>query len=117
MGLDMTAYAIDPTADKTQEPTKLAEWRKHPNLHGWMEKLYRAKGGTEESFNCVEVELTEKDLDDLFKDVIFNRLPDTTGFFYGGDADDFYKQNDKFFVQDAKKALAKGMKVFYSSWW
>ena len=22
MGLDMTAYAIDPTADKTQEPTE-----------------------------------------------------------------------------------------------
>ena len=29
MGLDMTAYAVDPTADNTQEPTKLAEWRKH----------------------------------------------------------------------------------------
>jgi len=53
----------------------------------------------------------------LFEAVVLNRLPDTTGFFYGSDADDFYKQNDKFFVQDAKKALADGMRVFYNSWW
>jgi len=117
MGLDMTAYAIDPTADKTQEPTKLAEWRKHPNLHGFMEQLYREKGGTEEQFNCVDVELTEADLNKLFEAVCLGRLPDTTGFFYGDDADDFYKQNDKFFVADALKAIAKGMKVYYTSWW
>ena len=118
MGLDMTAYAIDPTADKTQEPTKLAEWRKHPNLHGWMEQLWREKtGNKDDDFNCVEVELTEKDLDDLFEAVVLNRLPDTTGFFYGDDADDFYKQNDKFFVKDALEAISKGMKVYYSSWW
>ena len=99
------------------KPYEIAYWRKHPNLHGWMEKLYRAKGGTEEQFNCVDVELTEADLNKLFEAVCKGRLPDTTGFFYGGDADDFYKQNDKFFVKDALEAISKGMKVFYSSWW
>jgi hypothetical protein len=27
---------------------ELAYWRKHPSLHGWMEHLFRAKGGTAE---------------------------------------------------------------------
>jgi len=118
MGLDMTAYAIDPTADPKQEPKNLAEWRKHPNLHGLITKLWVEKtGNKDDDFNCQELELTEADLDRLFEAVVLNRLPDTTGFFYGSDADDFYKQNDKFFVQDAKKALADGMRVFYNSWW
>jgi hypothetical protein len=119
MGLDMMAYAVDADFEETAKPNNetIAEWRKHPNLHGWMEKLYRSKGGTEESFNCVEVELTEADLDKLFEDVCFNRLPDTTGFFYGSNADDFYKQNDKFFVEDARAKIKAGKKVFYNSWW
>ena len=25
--------------------TEIAYWRKHPNLHGWMEDLYYKKGG------------------------------------------------------------------------
>ena len=118
MGLDMTAYAIDPTADKTQEPTKLAEWRKHPNLQGWMERLWREKtGNKDDAFNCQELELTEADLDSLFADIVLRNLPSTTGFFYGSNADDHYYYQDKFFVKDALEAVAKGMKVYYSSWW
>jgi len=30
-----------------------------------MEQLYRKKGGTEDSFNCVNVQLIAGDLDDL----------------------------------------------------
>ncbi|MCA3352571.1 MAG: hypothetical protein INF97_18455 [Roseomonas sp.] len=62
MGLDMYAFAtrtapaapVDFKADHSQE---LAYWRKHPNLHGRMEHLYRAKGGTAEDFNCVNLQL------------------------------------------------------------
>ena len=50
MGLDMYALtttekpasAVDFDADAHSE---LHYWRKHPDLHGWMEKLYREKGG------------------------------------------------------------------------
>jgi hypothetical protein len=42
------ATPVDFTAEESQE---LAYWRKHPNLHGWMEQLYRAKGGTAEDFS------------------------------------------------------------------
>ena len=43
---------------------ELAEWRKHPNLQGWMQELYYEKGG-EGSFNCVDLELTLGDLEAL----------------------------------------------------
>ena len=59
---------------------KLHYWRKHPNLHGWMQDLYYAKGGTAESFNCVPVQLTAEDLDRLETAVRTGTLPDTTGF-------------------------------------
>jgi hypothetical protein len=50
MGLDMYAFATEEdlpaSVDFTaSEGSKLHQWRKHPNLHGWMEELYRAKGG------------------------------------------------------------------------
>ena len=122
MGLDMMAYVVDPDAkqvDSKDTPSEnIAEWRKHPNLHGWMEQLWREKtGNKDDDFNCQEVELTEKDLDDLFEAVVLNRLPKTQGFFYGSDADSYYKGTDKAFISDALKAIAKGKKVFYNSWW
>ena len=46
-----------------KDEIELAYWRKHPNLQGWMEQLYRSKGGDERDFNCVDVVLTAADLD------------------------------------------------------
>ena len=50
MGLDMYVYAVDKEAavndfsfDNTIDPKIVKQWRKHPNLHGWMEKLWRKK--------------------------------------------------------------------------
>lgn len=45
MGLDMYAYVTDETPDgnvdfEVGSLSELHYWRKHPNLHGWMEKLY-----------------------------------------------------------------------------
>ena len=115
MGLDMVAYSkARATSKKTRE---LSAWRKHPNLHGWMEQLYRDKGGDEEQFNCVEVELTLADLDRLQEAVLFNRLPSTQGFFFGQDADSYYKRQDLAFIEEAKGDIAGGRKVYYSSWW
>jgi len=81
----------DPT--KIAEPRELASWRKHPNLQGWMERLWVEKnpGADEETgymFNGVELELTWEDLDRLEADVIAGQLPDTKGFFFGNNADD-----------------------------
>ena len=95
---------------------QLAEWRKHPNLQGWMQELYYEKGG-EGEFNCVDVELTLEDLDALEATLDEEELPETVGFFFGGNADDHYAEADREFIVQARAALKKGYKVFYSSWW
>jgi hypothetical protein len=48
MGLDMYAFAtaeeIAASVDfKAETHNELHCWRKHPNLHGWMEQHYREK--------------------------------------------------------------------------
>lgn len=102
----------------TPAPQELAYWRKHPNLQGWMEALYRAKGGTGE-FNGDEVELTWEDVDMLEHDIKNGHMSHlgTTGFFFGNPSDDYYKEKDLKFCLDAKAELFLGRKVFYNSSW
>lgn len=119
MGLDMYAYAA---AKANQEwvdnnHREIAYWRKHPNLHGWMEELYRARGGTVEMFNGVELELTWEDLDALEEDVKNERLPSTSGFFFGDNSDEYYRAQDLEFVRKARAEIFTGLKVFYNSSW
>jgi len=95
---------------------QLAEWRKHPNLQGWMEELWYEKGG-EGEFNCVDLELTLENLDALEATLDEEELPETAGFFFGGNADDHYAEADREFIVQARAALKQGYKVFYSSWW
>jgi hypothetical protein len=123
MGLDQFAYSIDSEGNKTE----IAYWRKHPNLQGWMENLWENKGrpntnnesnsmGLSE-FNCVPVELSYEDLDSLEKDIQNSRMPQTAGFFFGDDSDNYYKEKDLEFIQSARSALDNGSKVYYDSWW
>lgn len=95
---------------------ELAYWRKHPNLEGWMCNLYSEKGGTDE-FNCQEVELTLEDLDELEKAINSKDLPETGGFFFGDDSDDYYREKDLEFIRDARNAIEDGYTVIYTSWW
>ena len=95
---------------------ELAEWRKHPNLQGWMEELWYEKGG-EGEFNCVDLELTLKDLDALEATLDEEALPETAGFFFGTDSSDYYAETDREFIVQARAAIKQGYKVIYSSWW
>jgi len=95
---------------------ELASWRKHPNLQGWMEELWYEKGG-EGEFNCVELELTLEDLDALESTLDEEALPETAGFFFGGNADDHYAEADREFIVQARAAIKQGYTVVYSSWW
>jgi hypothetical protein len=117
MGLDMYAYTATKQKEDYDALREIAYWRKHPNLHGWMESHYRSKGGKAEMFNGVELELTWEDLDLLEKDILNNKLPDTSGFFFGDPSDDYYKQKDLEFVKNAKAELFLGLRVFYNSSW
>jgi len=129
MGLDQYMYVAtkagaqeeyyeEVNANRTATPPReIAYYRKHPNLHGWMEELYYAKGGDVDTFNGVEVELTWQDIDLLEQDILNNQLPSTTGFFFGDTADDYYREQDLEFVKNARAELFVGLKVFYNSSW
>ena len=104
-------------------PREIAYWRKHPNLHGWMHRLWDRKGrpGIDEqqdaSFNGIELELTWQDIEDLEQAVTHKQLPSTSGFFFGRNADEEYYQDDLAFIKKARAELFLGLKVFYNSSW
>lgn len=113
---------------KVAKPREIAYWRKHPNLHGWMEQLWKQKGRpgvdlqfyAEEygpDFNGIELELTWEDLEELERAVTHKQLPATGGFFFGNNADDHYYESDLAFIKNAKAELFLGLKVFYNSSW
>ena len=137
MGLDMYAWAVPAEwavdDDKIAEPgtngrpergvdgsdlTEIYYWRKHHDLHGWMEGLYRSRGGAAESFNCIPIRLYSEDLDQLEADIRANKLPQTTGFFFGDNPPDEESiEQDLEFVYKARWAIADGLAVYYDSWW
>ena len=130
MGLDMFVWrvaandAIDRFTIRSKENGRVGEleelfyWRKHHDLHGWFEELYRSKGGTAESFNCVPVRLTLNDLDALQFDIENRMLPETTGFFFGNNPPNDDSENvDLEFINKAREAIAAGDAIYYDSWW
>ena len=139
MGLDMYAYSANKAGAQNEywdngaiidgefvstctKPKELMYWRKHPNLHGWMERLWEEQGrpGAEsdtETFNGIEVELTWSDIENLEADILNENLPGTTGFFFGDDGDEYYRESDLEFVKQAKADLFLGLKVYYNSSW
>ena len=121
MGLDMYAMTTKRRHKRSTDfvvgkaDQQIFYWRKHPNLHGWMEQLYRAKGGTEK-FNCTTVALTSDDLDDLEAAIRKGTLPETTGFFFGA-SDGSEAEDDLTFVAKAREALGNRLTVYYRAWW
>lgn len=125
MGLDMYAYTTEakPARDVDFEidfdsegaATKIHQWRKHPNLHGWMHDLYDAKGGSE-VFNCVNLRLRSDDLEALKAAITATALPATDGFFFGA-SDGSEIDDDLAFIAKAEAAIAQGLTVFYRAWW
>jgi hypothetical protein len=117
MGLDMYAYTAAQAKQDWDNHREIAYWRKHPNLHGWMEQLAKSKGIDFGTFNGVELELTWEDIDLLEQDIMNNQLPSTKGFFFGNPADEYYRKQDLEFVKNARAELFMGLRVFYNSSW
>jgi len=143
MGLDMYAYVANKANQQSEynagaewnavekeyinpnvvKPHRLAYWRKHPDLHGYMEQLWQKKGmpgtgDTDADFNGIELELTWEDLDDLERAITHKQLPHTEGFFFGKSYDDRdIVDHDLSFVVNAKAEIFLGFKVFYNSSW
>ena len=134
MGLDQYAYA-----ENGEEQEELAYWRKHNRLQGWMEQLWHDKGKPNNhnepnpmgEFNCIPVQLSLSDLEQLEAHIVDKKLPETAGFFFGDDSYDwldenenpfdegdyYYKETDLKFIEDARKAIDDGKKVYYNCWW
>jgi hypothetical protein len=124
MGLDMYAYAAPKSGTDdsyARNQLEIAYWRKHPNLHGWMEQLWRTKNNigdlTDPMFNGIELELTWEDIAQLEQDIKEGNLPNTSGFFFGTDSDDYYRTQDLDFIAEARTQIFLGFKVFYNSSW
>jgi hypothetical protein len=123
MGLDQYAYHRR-KGDLPDKKEEIAYWRKHNRLEGWMAQLYHDKTGDEDSFNCKELVLSRKDLEDLETVIENKEMPETGGFFFGGDSygeyegEDGYLEIDRQFIQDAKRSLESfGGSIIYTSWW
>ena len=143
MGLDMYAYVANKANQQSEfsagaewnevekefinpnvvKPRKIAYWRKHPDLHGYMEQLWQKKGmpgtgDTDADFNGIELELSWEDLDGLERAITHNQLPSTSGFFFGKSHNDCDTvDHDLAFVVNAKAEIFLGFKVFYNSSW
>lgn len=129
MGLDMYAYScaknqIDQNVDdpgaimaNSNQANEIAYWRKFNGLHGWMEDLYRSRGGND-TFNCVKLQLFPEDIDELEMALENNALTPREGFFFGiqeiypGDVELAQK-----FIAKARECFEDDQVVFYDSWW
>ena len=137
MGLDQYLYAkrlseqaIVTNSEDVVETIDVATWRKHPNLQGFMENIWRTKYEDyvkkleEENpdsmftlFNVQKVGLSLEDLNAWEQAVINEELPNTTGFFFGSDSDERYKDYDLETIKKAKELIKEGYLIFYDSWW
>lgn len=133
MGLDMFAYKVEKglIPEGVEVDFYLPEneeyvkedwyWRKNNYLHGWMNELYRAKGGKDPAFNGNNVKLTEEDLKNLEAAIKNEALSQTSGFFFGGDYNyyegEYGSNKDLKFVKEALEAINDGMDVYYTSSW
>ena len=112
--------AIEQAHEQGLLDTNFAYWRKFNNLHGWMERLYREKGGASADFNCDTVRLEPEDLDRLERDAkAGDNLEPQAGFFFGSMEMLTVEDQEEIleFVARARTAQAEGMAIFYSSWW
>jgi hypothetical protein len=139
MGLDQYAYARPPRKRNGDDDEQICDWRKHNRLQGWMQQLWEDKGrpnaqteGDEMGdFNCVELQLTAQDIDNLEYAIENFELPEANGFFWGSDSyfwndendepfpenEYWYKKHDLDFVAQARKMLDKKWRVYYSCWY
>ena len=94
-------------ASQLMEDGFLFYWRKHHVLHDWFGELFKEKGGKGIFEECDYMELTLEDLEELEPKI-------QSGDFSCGLEEDI--DNDMDFINQARKALTRGYRIFYTSW-
>lgn len=94
----------------------LYRWRKHNDLHEWMERRWRGmpwhRGAGGDFNNKTRVVLDVRDLDALEYLVSNSLLPRMPGY-----SIDTAMEEDLAFITAAREELAAGKFVYYTSWW
>ena len=91
-------------------------WRNHFALHGWMEHLYREKGGKGSSSHFA-VNLDSGDIRQLENDVVTGEIHDfdLAGVTRGAPCDQ--RVGEFGFIVEARKLIEAGFAVYYQAWW
>jgi hypothetical protein len=100
----------------------LACWRKHPDLHGLIHRIYNEKGGDDPSREdwgsfAGPVVLDKEDIDRIEEATKAGALPHTTGFFFGETERSYHDPLTLEFCRRAREYLAKGWTIVYNSSW
>lgn len=117
MGLDMYLYARK--ADNFEEMEEIMYWRKHPDLHRYMEEIWRERTPSHRSysFNNIELNLTREDVKNIGFKTIFACLPKNEGGFFFGESDRFYDDGTMTAVHEALRLMDGGWDISYDSSW
>ena len=85
------------------ERNEVAYWRKHHELHDVFEQLATSKGIEFDSFNCVPVPLTFKDIDTILEEY--------------KDDEEILDDHTKEQLIHCKFLIGTGANLEYDSWW
>lgn len=106
------------------KPVDIGYWRNHPDLQGYMEEIYKDRGGTG-YFNCVDLILSKEDCEGVI-DYARLRLQrtsqgiedeHTTGLFFGETQDSDWTDTIDIFTKVLDTTDWDKETTYYSSWW
>jgi hypothetical protein len=107
--LENTKVALDPEvlAKINEALSKINETIKQVASEGKLQRV----------FNNQTIRLTLTDLDQLETAVNRGELPESSGFFWGDDSSEYYKEADLEFISSARMAIENGNEIYYDSSW
>lgn len=94
---------------------EIGYWRKHPNLHGYIEMLWREREGINGDF-CELFLLTKEDIQAIIEGSKKQDLPHTEGFFFGKSYPEDHVRTIKI-MEQALEFIEAGYTIIYNSSW
>lgn len=120
MGLDAYFIEAESCEDLKEEGkhNEIAYFRKHSDLQGWMCELWESKGNNpdEEDFNCIPLELSVEDIDNLQAYAEGKDQKKHSGFFWGSSCQEDWEKTVSI-CPKLKNSINEGKKVFYYCWY
>lgn len=111
-------------SEELYDPEEIGYWRKHADLQGYMENIYRQSGG-KKVFNCIDLILSKTDCENIINYARDNlkkiskdeEVEHTTGFFFGSTYDEDWVETINVFSKVLEKTDWDKETIYYSSWW